>query len=549
MHLGCPKHRLRSDAYFAGRSFWLSAETEDCAADSEYAGVRCCNGSACVQVGYPWQGILYLKTSSKPPSTLAAPRARYSRNGSTLRYTTNGVKSSHAEAAHECKAQGMRLCRRSELRSGMCCFSGLGMDPRLVWTADACDTPSRGLEHSTRPIVVDRFPAASRTARAGQHTFDGEDALAKALVKDADPRVLEPLGSCNVRLVSGYFLDGAVGMGVGVGWAPGGGSNAPRVFLVANMEDYTGEEVARALLGHREFEPERDAAMIIGNWWNASHEQHLDLQRGIASLWVPWASLSWSAPHVRRESEGWSPLHLLQSARERRRAHPDTRRDTRRHAVAWQSNNCRADRGAFWSSLVAALPNKNAAAHLGDCDGSPPAKTPVGRTNRSVGSTRRYSDYEFVVVYEHGANRNGYLTEKIVDAFLAGTCRLLFRRPPRLARRPTPRRMDPAGSTQLSDRLTRERCRVRRCRATLHRRNDAAGWPAVRRAHLRERPHAGRSRHSGTRSAAHRGRPHLAFATAGHTATLGGVAASLLFVAPFGLGGWLRRRPASAHPQ
>ena len=52
----------------------------------------------------------------------------------------DGGNATYFEAAHECRAQGRRLCDETEAR--LCCGTGCGHDERRVWVDAPCaDTP------------------------------------------------------------------------------------------------------------------------------------------------------------------------------------------------------------------------------------------------------------------------------------------------------------------------------------------------------------------------------------------------------------------------
>lgn len=182
-------------------------------------------------------------------------------------------------------------------------------------------------------------------------------------------------------------------------------SNMGDVYLLVNIEDPNGESALRSFSKNGS----HPNVLILGTWWNRTFENFTT--NSVHSLWVPFASL------VFAETSGYTPLDLMNINK--------LNVAKARHGVAYNQNRCGPIyREFFWDELNA----KYSGSHLGRCNGRKRLGNKkdfrwVAKTTFEQ-SRHMYSFFKFIVAMEHnriGLNRNGYVTEKIIDALLAGS--------------------------------------------------------------------------------------------------------------------------------
>mmetsp|Transcript_16765 Transcript_16765/g.37822 ORF Transcript_16765/g.37822 Transcript_16765/m.37822 type:complete len:796 (-) Transcript_16765:62-2449(-) len=226
--------------------------------------------------------------------------------------------------------------------------------------------------------------------------FGGTSMLAKSLLQGLGERDLRAIGfdeRCAVH------LHGETRTPVNNGPA--------RVLLVVNAEDYSGEEVWRDM---RKFSmlPPRDHVLILGNWWNETHMNFSDA--AVSSLWIPFASLNFA------ERKNSTPLDLL--------GRSTSAPVPRQKSVVYMQSACLGLREPFWDALNLGLTKEHIGVAAGRCNGH------LGLGKRATfprapirydGDVAYYQGFKFAVTMEHSTNSIGYVTEKIINALLAGT--------------------------------------------------------------------------------------------------------------------------------
>ncbi|CAE8723555.1 unnamed protein product [Polarella glacialis] len=185
-------------------------------------------------------------------------------------------------------------------------------------------------------------------------------------------------------------------------------SGPGRVVLVLNEEHQSGEEVWALL------QPElraQDKVVILGNKWNATHA---NLEDGrVSSLWVPCASLLFVA-HSKS-----TPMDLVSA--------PPSRAVY--NTVAYQQHDCNPFREQVWDRLNEMLDSEFQVhgAQLSTCNGDNHAGVnmsgvvPDGSHEDWDTSVNRLASFKFALTAENDINNDiGYISEKIIDALLAG---------------------------------------------------------------------------------------------------------------------------------
>ena len=186
---GCPRARETRLAF--------NSSLDGCRdGEATLAAVRCCSsprgaGAKCISVC----GDESMAAGAQP--SRSAPKTCIEAFAATA-----------SQAATECKAQGMRLCRLEELHAhdSACRKSGCSMDAGRVWTADSCrPTPAdlgrqrreaaeaqalsaRLLETRIDPKATLLAPLLAREQRASSANCDGSRRLAVAAAAAADTR-------------------------------------------------------------------------------------------------------------------------------------------------------------------------------------------------------------------------------------------------------------------------------------------------------------------------------------------------------------------------
>lgn len=200
-------------------------------------------------------------------------------------------------------------------------------------------------------------------------------------------------GACDVYVYSHYAED------------PCGPVGATRIFVDGESStDYSAQRGAPL--------SDADGAHIyIGP--RANHETLA--ARGVRCLDIPFASISFG------ERRTHSPADLT------RRPHAVAR--ARRRFCAYMYSNPVEERERFFLRLrEAAAPYGLAVDALGPCDGE--AGQPEKLSSRESydyldDAVRQYQGYDFVIAYEN-ETVDGYVTEKLVSAYLAGCVPIYF---------------------------------------------------------------------------------------------------------------------------
>lgn len=168
--------------------------------------------------------------------------------------------------------------------------------------------------------------------------------------------------------------------------------------------------------------PEHVGLLYVGNWRGHGPRPPLEPEavnntRSVVRLYWPHAFLSFA--------ERVSPAGALADPRMLSRGGES---GSRYGVVAYMAQNCKKRRDNFFHAVC------HAAAQLGPCEAL--SKCPVtleglearnrtGTANRNStdylsNAIDRYRDYMFVFAVENINSRNGYVSEKIVNVFLAG---------------------------------------------------------------------------------------------------------------------------------
>lgn len=187
-----------------------------------------------------------------------------------------------------------------------------------------------------------------------------------------------------------------------------------------NAEDLTGEAIARSVSS--KIGP-KDRVLALGNLWNNENKDMIVRDGRVTSIWVPFGSINFA------ERKHNTPMDLYDRSR-------TTFDGTKKGSVAYQQRNCDATlREHVFSELDEKLrmADLDPPSALATCHGFHEQQL-TGYTNdngvncddtctnydQSVG---RYEEFSFVLSMEHekkAHNTHGYITEKIVNAFLSG---------------------------------------------------------------------------------------------------------------------------------
>jgi len=274
----------------------------------------------------------------------------------------------------------------------------------FAWITDSNELQSFFADNGTSGslLQVKRHKSLPVTFRTQSTRFGGGQFFANAMLKDLDDALTQELQNCN--LILGGDRPGHVNT-----------SATPRLWIIVNGEDNTGEEFVQRV---QKLVPPSDHFIVLGNLWRAGDMRDIVRTDRYSSMWVPFASLHFA------ERQQHTPMDLLDRSRV-----PLQKR--RNGTLAYMQSNCKPVReqmfGLVDDALVAA--GKMPGSILGECNGthggggfvnSPSANCELNCTgyDKSVG---RYEDYEFVIAFEHVPNFHGYITEKVVNAFLAGS--------------------------------------------------------------------------------------------------------------------------------
>mmetsp|Transcript_30515 Transcript_30515/g.72161 ORF Transcript_30515/g.72161 Transcript_30515/m.72161 type:complete len:435 (+) Transcript_30515:122-1426(+) len=246
--------------------------------------------------------------------------------------------------------------------------------------------------------------------------FAGMEYFNHALTTDLDETLARELANCPLETMGGK---GA--------WRRGNIS-AGRIWIFVNGETSMGYQfwnwIAPDMLPG-------DRGVIVGNWWNETHEEFESPQ--VTSIWVPFASTSFAERRYRTPMDLWNRNRNTRFNRKRK------------YLLGYQQTCCWSEREAFWDEVnhVAGERLNETGKALGKCNGNMelgerlslpdgPSDGPYRFSGHMDSSMGRYENFRFVFSAEHGENYMGYISEKIVNAFLAGAVPIYFGAQPEL---------------------------------------------------------------------------------------------------------------------
>jgi hypothetical protein len=232
--------------------------------------------------------------------------------------------------------------------------------------------------------------------------FGGYRALRDALLKGLCKDDLEKLATCSINV--GDFAAKE---------AHGGDGN---IWLIVNGEDEPNKEEWTVLRRQVRAKAEegRHRFLILGNWWSEEEADHRE--KYVSSLWVPFASLSFT------ERKSSSPMDLLTKRNGGVRGFA-----ARNETAVYAQSNCDKTREQFWDSLNVRLLQDDLprGVAIGECNGFKKLGTHRHDKQRAFGydhNVEANGHYKTCVTFDHATwnNRHGYITEKIVNSYLSG---------------------------------------------------------------------------------------------------------------------------------
>jgi len=240
----------------------------------------------------------------------------------------------------------------------------------------------------------------------------------ESLFKDLDEETSEKLNRCGL---------GFLGDENGREFIENAAAHGTNVWIAMTAEDDSGQKNAQALSGVL---GPQGRALILGSFWNDENKDDIVHDGHITSVYLPFASVSFG------ERTHHSPMDLYN------RSGINFDRERKGTLAYMQSSWCSGKipgvsmRDKVFDVLDTELRavDRMPGSALGACygtnksrengyinfNGGMIARYPnCTRYDRSVG---RYEDFQFVLTMEHGLEfkQNGYITEKMVDALLAG---------------------------------------------------------------------------------------------------------------------------------
>jgi len=253
------------------------------------------------------------------------------------------------------------------------------------------------------PYMVHVAPDKAQRIDDAGGSFRGQAVFTEALTQDLPPDLAERLASCPLATMGGRMDHG---WSRPASYAPG------RVWIFVNGETSPGVEFWESI---KEALHPADKGVILGNWWNETHQTFHSPE--VTSLWVPFASTSFAERTYR------TPMDLVDRQLRTRFGR------ARKYIVAYQQKGCNLFRETFWDLLNKELSTRGTrGSALSTCNGqyesgerlSLPEQGDYSEGGGMDWSMGRYEQFRFVWAAEHGQNSHGYVTEKIVNAFLAG---------------------------------------------------------------------------------------------------------------------------------
>lgn len=261
-------------------------------------------------------------------------------------------------------------------------------------------------------------------------TFGGTQFLRDALVKDMPDDLEERLAGCKVYIRGDYSDPRRRAHPPVADWGEDG-----RVWILVNGEPFWGDAINATAF---QWLGPNDRLLMLGNWINESVAEAASDR--MSSLWVPYASLYFADRHDR------TPLDLLHP---RVLAKSDAsflssvqRSVDTEHVVAYLQHHCEDARETVWDKLNQELHAKTGhfGSALGRCNGKMQLGTQIRKLNQvdsefsaldDVGEFSRadktydeaenmYKGFLFALTMENERNKVGYISEKIVNAYLSG---------------------------------------------------------------------------------------------------------------------------------
>lgn len=263
-----------------------------------------------------------------------------------------------------------------------------GLQIGVLW-----DTENRTQMHLTTGSL--KKPAMT------SEKWNGGARFLENLLTDLPAEKLQALEKCGPRV------------SLGKGESKNMKKKSNQVWLFASSEDPTSEELGRRF----EKLPKNSKVLIMGSQWNDQVREMADSKR-VKNVFVPFGSLAFA------EMADHTPMELVD--RSKVAAVMNTRDAD--HTVVYQQSKCIGYRQTFWDKICQGV-NKvgKECSYLNKCNGD----MKLGKKDQESSGARgddqwmdaavkNYARYNFAVTMEHKLNKYGYLTEKIIMAYLAG---------------------------------------------------------------------------------------------------------------------------------
>lgn len=248
----------------------------------------------------------------------------------------------------------------------------------------------------------------------GHGVFGGTDFLIDSLFKDLDSGTVQKINKCAVGMKGDTRI-----------------SADSHVWIIVNGEDSTGEEMAQMAM---DADPNA-RILLLGNMWSDKNESRIVRQGRVTNMWLPFASTHFAERRFHTPMDLYDRSRLLSKQK---------KKEQKKGLLAYMHRHCVREREVMFSSLDNALCTSRGtgASALSECHGNSPRRCATGYSNsedvkptcmnstfvncssllsRYDTAVGKYEDFQFVLAMEHRVmNERGYMTEKMVDAMLAG---------------------------------------------------------------------------------------------------------------------------------
>lgn len=248
----------------------------------------------------------------------------------------------------------------------------------------------------------------------GHGVFGGTDFFIDSLFKDLDEGTVEKINRCAVGMKGDTRI-----------------SSDSHVWVIVNGEDSTGEEMAQMAMNA---DPNA-RILLLGNRWSDNNASRIVRQGRVTNMWLPFASTHFAERRFHTPMDLYDRSRLL--SKQKKKAQ-------KKGILAYMHRHCVREREVMFSSLDDALCKSHGtgASALSECHGNSPRRCSTGYKNdenvkptcmnttfvncsallsRYDTAVGKYEDFQFVLAMEHRVmNERGYMTEKMVDAMLAG---------------------------------------------------------------------------------------------------------------------------------